>query len=85
MPVLDGFAAVRDPAEAQEEVRRRLADHDLNGRDLNAPADAPGWLLMETRVDDLGEEQPTGRCIGGLHESILQGDLTGDEGRDFLA
>jgi hypothetical protein len=55
-----------------------------DGRDFDAPADAPGWLLMETRVDELGEEQPTGRDIGGLHESILQGDLTGNEGSDFL-
>jgi hypothetical protein len=55
-----------------------------NSRDFQAPADAPGWLLVETRADDFGQEQPTGREIAGLHESILQGDLTGGEGSDFL-
>jgi hypothetical protein len=47
--------------------------------DLEAPDDAPAWSLVEmTR-----EGQPTGREVGGLHESLLSMDPSGREGRPF--
>ena len=53
------------------------------GVDVGAPplfGDAPGVVLMETD----GQGVPTGRVLGGLHESLLSADPTGLEGRDFL-
>src|SRR3990170_3902663 len=44
-----------------------VLDHIDEGYDPNAPEDAPGWLLMETRADG----RTTGRHIRALHESIL--------------
>jgi hypothetical protein len=38
-----------------------------DGTDDLAPDGAPGWLLVETDA----EGEPTGRVIGGLHESLL--------------
>ncbi len=49
------------------------------GRDPEAPDDAPGWLLMETDA----EPKLTGRDIGGLHESLLSLDPSGREGSDL--
>lgn len=49
------------------------------GYDPDAPDDAPGWALKETDSD----ENPTGRDVGGLHESILQVDPTGTQATDF--
>jgi hypothetical protein len=40
--------------------------------------DGPGWVLMEL---DQETGQPTGRDVGGLHESLLETDPTGREGR----
>jgi alkylhydroperoxidase/carboxymuconolactone decarboxylase family protein YurZ len=40
--------------------------------------DGPGWILMEI---DQETGQPTGRDVGGLHESLLELDPTGREGR----
>ena len=49
------------------------------GRDLDAPDDSPGWALVET------DEQSTltGREVGGLHESLLSLDPSGNEGSDL--
>jgi hypothetical protein len=55
----------------------------IDGPDIAAPPDAPGWSLMEVRYDDLDEELETGRRIGGLHESILSADPSGREGADL--
>jgi hypothetical protein len=41
------------------------------GYDPHAPADAPGWRLMETETES---DQLTSREVGGLHESILMLD-----------
>ncbi|MEU8220536.1 hypothetical protein AB0C47_32755 [Micromonospora taraxaci] len=38
----------------------------------------PGWHLMETDA----ECNPTGREIGGLHESLLETDPAGNQGAD---
>lgn len=46
------------------------------GYDPNLAEDLPGWRLMEV----VGEEV-TGRDVGGLHESLLQTDPSGREGR----
>jgi hypothetical protein len=46
------------------------------GRDWDAPDDAPGWRLMET--DSEGEL--TGREVAGLHENLLDLDPSGNEG-----
>ncbi|MER6445373.1 hypothetical protein [Streptomyces venezuelae] len=39
----------------------------------------PGWSLQETT----GDGSPTGRSIGGLHESLLETDPSGNEGEDL--
>jgi hypothetical protein len=49
------------------------------GGDLKAPDNAPGWTLAETDSD----RTPTGREIGGLHESLLSADPDGAEAADF--
>jgi hypothetical protein len=49
------------------------------GCDPDAPDDAPGWALMETGSD----ASPTGRDVGGLHESILKVDPTAAQAADF--
>ena len=49
------------------------------GYDPDAPEDAPGWILLETGTD----ERPTGRVVGGLHESLLELDSSGREGGDL--
>lgn len=50
------------------------------GHDPDAPDDAPGWSLIEVT----GDETPTGRDVGGLHEDLLSLDPSGREGADFL-
>jgi hypothetical protein len=49
------------------------------GYDPDAPDDAPGWTLLETRSDG----STTGRQVGGLHESLLEADPRGVEAADF--
>ncbi|MFF7888707.1 hypothetical protein ACH40F_47970 [Streptomyces sp. NPDC020794] len=39
----------------------------------------PGWCLQETTRDGT----PTGRSIGGLHESLLETDPSGNEAEDL--
>jgi hypothetical protein len=50
------------------------SDYELEDRVENLP----GWRLMETVNDSL-----TGRDVGGLHESILTMDPSGNEGQDL--
>lgn len=52
------------------------------GYDPQAPADAPGWQLMET---DNPSSQLTGRHVGSLHEDILSLDPSGREGSDLTS
>jgi hypothetical protein len=49
------------------------------GYDPEAPDDCPGWKLVETDPDG----NPTGRVVGGLHESFLSVDPSGREGGDL--
>jgi hypothetical protein len=49
------------------------------GHDPEAPDDCPGWALVETDPDG----NPTGREVGGLHESFLEVDPSGQEGGDL--
>lgn len=52
---------------------------------VNAPADAPGWRVMETRFDDeLGDHKLTGRDVGALHESLNDADPSGQFGGDLF-
>jgi len=53
--------------------------------DLNAPPEAPGWMLVEIAINDDGEHESTGRHVGGLHESILGADPSGRDGSDLFA
>lgn len=69
-----------------EALRQVVFDtvHDLimiidEGRDPNAPEDAPGWTLMETGSGG----DPTGRRAGGLHESLMEADPDGIDAADF--
>lgn len=48
------------------------------GYDPNAPDDAPGWVLMETRSDESGEPALTGREVGGIHEEPWPEDSADD-------
>ena len=50
------------------------------GYDLDAPDDAPGWVLAETD----GAGNLTGREVGGLHESLRQLDPRGTPAADFF-
>jgi hypothetical protein len=54
-----------------------VLDHIDEGYDPDAPEDAPGWLLMETRTDG----RTTGRHLRGLHESIFEMDPSGRDGQ----
>jgi hypothetical protein len=55
------------------------AVHILDGGDPHARESDPGWHLVETDA----ECNPTGREIGGLHESLLETDPAGNEGADL--
>lgn len=54
-----------------------VLQHIDEGCDEAVSDDAPGWCLVETSA----KGRPTGREIGGLHESILMMDPSGREGR----
>lgn len=58
--------------EAAFELINRLDE----GCDPELDGDYPGWRLMETKGNEL-----TGRDVGGLHESLLEMDPSGREGR----
>ncbi|WP_091307690.1 hypothetical protein [Micromonospora chersina] len=49
------------------------------GRDPDAREGDPGWHLIETDADC----NPTGREVGGLHESLGETDRSGDEDADL--
>lgn len=52
---------------------------------MNAPLNSPGWALMETRYDpEVGDHVPTGRTVGGLHESLSSADPSGRGGSDLF-
>jgi hypothetical protein len=53
--------------------------------DVDAPPEAPGWMLVEIAMNDNGEHESTGRHVGGLHESILGADPSGRDGSDLFA
>ncbi|WP_211302666.1 hypothetical protein [Allonocardiopsis opalescens] len=55
------------------------------GRDPEAPADTPGWALMETRpAEAAGEDVLTGRTLESLHEDLITLDPSGEDGADLL-
>jgi len=53
-----------------------LGEAELPGDGSGLPG-LPGWTLMET---DRDTGAPTGRLLGGLHESLLSLDPSGHEG-----
>jgi hypothetical protein len=67
-------------ASAYEAVFGLLYRLTAYGRDDEAPADSPGWRLMETTA--AGEL--TGRAVLSLHESLLSMDPSGHEGQDLF-
>lgn len=66
---------------AMREVARETAfavfDVIDEGADADAPDDAPGWVLMETRLGEDGGVSFSGRDLGGLHESLGFPDTDG--------
>jgi hypothetical protein len=90
------FPAVlpEDPDERAEWLRRfaewerhvfgaLVTIDEMTARDV--PRNAPGWLLTETRYDpDADDYVPTGRTVGGLHESLSSADPSGREGSDLF-
>ncbi|MGW3891812.1 hypothetical protein ACWD69_24245 [Micromonospora chokoriensis] len=65
-------------AGAYEAVFAAVGVLDAGG-DPDARESDPGWHLMETDA----ECNPTGREIGGLHESLRETDPAGNEGADL--
>jgi hypothetical protein len=53
--------------------------HDDEGHDPEVPEDCPGWLLMQTDP----EGNPTGREVGGLHESFQSMDPSGPQSAEL--
>jgi hypothetical protein len=52
---------------------------------VDAPRNAPGWLLVETRFDPEADDfVSTGRHVGGLHESLSSADPSGKGGADLF-
>ncbi|GAA1929666.1 hypothetical protein GCM10009775_22150 [Microbacterium aoyamense] len=72
--LLDAGTDARLVLGAMREVAREAAFAVLDvideGADPDAPEDAPGWVVMETRFGDDGEVTFSGRDVGGLHESL---------------
>ena len=83
-------AAGADPEDVARAMRAAAYDAAFavlsridEGCDPLAPEDAPGWELVEIRYDAAGDGAPTGREVGGLHESLLGADPSGREGADL--
>ncbi|TCC65376.1 hypothetical protein E0H73_00010 [Kribbella pittospori] len=83
-------AAGADPADVAQAMRSAAYEAAYGvlsrvdeGYDPEAPTDAPGWSLVEIRFDESDEGTPSGRVVGGLHESILTADPSGREGADL--
>ena len=71
-------------AAAYTAVQNLLYRIDAMGDD-GSPPQAPGWMLVEIQTTDDGGYEPTGRHIGGLHESLLSADPSGREGSDLFS
>ena len=80
--LLDAGASMADLALALRSVAYETAfgviDRVDEGFDPEAPDDAPGWRLIE-----IDANMPTGRNVGGLHESLQSLDPSGREGADL--
>ena len=81
--LLDAGASLIDVVTALRAVAYETAcgvvERIDEGRDVDAPDDSPGWALVETDESS----NLTGREIGGLHESLLSLDPSGNEGSDL--
>lgn len=87
---VDGFLAGRDLL-SRDDARQLLAEVAFqatldavmvldHGEDIAGTGDLPGWVLMETTGTD---RRPTGRDLGGLHESFLGVDPDAIEAEDI--
>ncbi|WP_214325375.1 hypothetical protein [Nonomuraea sediminis] len=65
---------------AYEAVFSLLYTLTAYGRDDKAPANTPGWRLMETAPSG----ELTGRAVQSLHEDLLTMDPSGREGQDIF-
>ncbi|HEX4018231.1 MAG TPA: hypothetical protein VHX15_15960 [Frankiaceae bacterium] len=78
-----------DPEEARALVLRTLWPQFINqylpGHHGLADVPAAQRPLVEVMRNDDGENESTGRHIGGLHESLLSADPSGREGADLFS
>lgn len=71
--------AARMAARAAFDVAFSIVQLLDNEEDTEAAEPLPGWRLIECDPDG----NPTGRALGGLHESVLETDPRGVEGEDI--
>jgi len=71
--------AARVAARAAFDVALNLMHLLDNEEDTEAPEPLPGWRLIECDP----EGNPTGRVLGGLHESVLETDPRNVEAEDI--
>ena len=69
---------------AYSTLHTALYELDEGGFDF-AEDEPTGWQVIEVRLDDNEDEQPTGRALESLHDSLRLGDPTGNEGLDVAA
>jgi len=71
--------AARVAARAAFDVAAGIVQLIDDEQDLESSDQWPGWLLIECSA----EGKPTGRVLGGLHESLLETDPRGIEAEDI--
>ena len=72
--------AIQLAARAAFDVASAIVQLNENEEDIEAPDPLPDWLLIECD----GDGKPTGRVLGGLHESVLETDPRNIEPEDIL-
>jgi hypothetical protein len=72
--------AIQLAARAAFDVASAIVQLIDNEEDIDSPEPMPGWLPIECD----GDGQPTGRVLGGLHESVLEADPRKIEAEDIL-
>jgi len=71
--------AAQAAARAALDVASAIVQLIDNEEDIESSEPLPGWLLVECGADG----KPTGRVLGGLHESVLETDPRNIEGEDM--
>jgi len=72
--------AAQAAARAALDVASGIVQLIDNEEDIESTEPLPGWLLIECEADG----KPSGRVLGGLHESVLQTDPRRIEAEDIL-